>query len=146
MLFPKISTEKVNSWYPYKQFWPRNPDSAMKPSSNYAIFYCLSICLILTVFRFVGAKLHFRFQHLSVFGHAFLMNKLCQIFERYLTKCVLFLTQILSGIHHKYESVAFRQLTRAQIRFKIDPFTKCQTNTVKKHTPLQYIPALTLVT
>ena len=34
-------------------------------------FYCLSICLILTVFQFVGAKLHFRFQNLSVFGHAF---------------------------------------------------------------------------
>ena len=77
-------------------------------------FYCLSICLILTVFRFVGAKLHFRFNNLSVFWHAFLLNKLCQIFERYLTKCVLFLTYILSGIPHKYESVAFRQRVRAQ--------------------------------
>ena len=38
MLFSKISAEYVNSWYPYKQFSPKNPDSAMKPSSNYAIF------------------------------------------------------------------------------------------------------------
>ena len=38
MLFPKISAENVHSWYPYKQFWHKNPDSAMKPSSNYAIF------------------------------------------------------------------------------------------------------------
>ena len=38
MLFPKISAENVHSWYRYKQFWPKNPDSAMKPSSNYAIF------------------------------------------------------------------------------------------------------------
>ena len=38
ILFPKISAENVHSWYPYKQFWPENPDSAMKPSSNYAIF------------------------------------------------------------------------------------------------------------
>ena len=38
MLFPKISAEKVHSWYPYKQFWPKNPDIAMKPSSNYVIF------------------------------------------------------------------------------------------------------------
>ena len=38
MLFPKISAEKVNLWYPYKQFWTENPDSAMKPSSNYVIF------------------------------------------------------------------------------------------------------------
>ena len=38
MLFPKISTEKVHSWYSYKQFWPKNTDSAMKPSSNYVIF------------------------------------------------------------------------------------------------------------
>ena len=74
----------------------------------------LSICLIVTVFRFVGAKIHFRFHDLSVFGHDFLLNKLCQIFERYLTKCVLFLTHILSWILHKYESAAFRHLTRAQ--------------------------------
>ena len=66
------------------------------------------------VFRFDGAKLHFRLQNLCGFGHAFLLNKLCQIFERYLIKCFLFLTHILSGILHKYESVAFRQLTRAQ--------------------------------
>ena len=77
-------------------------------------FYWLSICLILTVFRFVGAKLHFRFHNLSVFWHAFLLNKLCQISERYSIKCVVFLTHILSRILHKYESVAFRQLTRAQ--------------------------------
>ena len=38
MLFPKISAENVHSWYSYKQFWPKNPDSAKKPSSNYAIF------------------------------------------------------------------------------------------------------------
>ena len=38
-------------------------------------FYCLSICLILTVFRFLRAKLHFRFQNLSVFGHAFLLRQ-----------------------------------------------------------------------
>ena len=24
--------------HPYKQFWPKNLDSAMEPSSNYAIF------------------------------------------------------------------------------------------------------------
>ena len=40
----------------------------MKPFSNYAIF-CLSICLILTVFRSVGAKLHFRCHNLSAFFH-----------------------------------------------------------------------------
>ena len=39
---------------------------------------------------------------------------------------------------HKYESVAFQQLTKDEIWLKIDPFTKCQTHTVKKHTPLQY--------
>ena len=77
-------------------------------------FYCLSICIILMVFSFVGAKLHFQFRKLSAFWHASLLNKLCQIFERYLTKCVLSFTHILSGILHKYESVAFRQLTRAQ--------------------------------
>ena len=38
VLFPKISAENVHLWYPYKQFWPKNLDSAMKPSSNYAIF------------------------------------------------------------------------------------------------------------
>ena len=38
MLFPKISAENVHLWYPYKQFWPKTPDSAMEPSSNYAIF------------------------------------------------------------------------------------------------------------
>ena len=38
MLFPKISASNVHLWYPYKQFWPKNPDSAMKPSFNYAIF------------------------------------------------------------------------------------------------------------
>ena len=37
MLFPKIIAKNVNLWYPYKQFSPKNPDSAMKPSSNYAI-------------------------------------------------------------------------------------------------------------
>ena len=77
-------------------------------------FYCLSICFILMFFRFVGAKLLFRFHKLNAFWHALLLNKLCQIFERYLTKCVLSLTHILSGIMRKYESVAFRQLTRAQ--------------------------------
>ena len=77
-------------------------------------FYCLSISLIRMVFQFVGTKLHFRFHKLSAFWHASLLNKLCQIFERYLTKCVLSLTQTISGILHKYESVAFRQLTRAQ--------------------------------
>ena len=76
--------------------------------------YCLSICLILTVFSFVGAKLHFRFHKLSAFWLASLLNKLCQIFERYLTKHVFSLTHTLSGILHKYESVAFRQLTTAQ--------------------------------
>ena len=35
---------------------------------------------------------------------------------------------------------------KRKIRFKIDPFTKSQTHSVKKHTPLQYIPAFTLVT
>ena len=38
MLFPKISAENVHLWYRYKQFLPKNPDSAMKPSWNYAIF------------------------------------------------------------------------------------------------------------
>ena len=38
MLFPKISVENVHLWYPFKQFWPKNQESAMKPSSNYAIF------------------------------------------------------------------------------------------------------------
>ena len=76
--------------------------------------YCLSICLILTVFSFVGAKLHFRFHKLSAFWHASLLNKLCQIFERYLTKYILSLTHTLSGILHKYKSIALRQLTRAQ--------------------------------
>ena len=38
MVFPKISAENVHLWYPYKQFWPKNPDSAMKPSSNYVTF------------------------------------------------------------------------------------------------------------
>ena len=38
MLFPKISAENVHSGYPYKQFWPKNQNSAMKASSNYAIF------------------------------------------------------------------------------------------------------------
>ena len=37
MLFPKISAENVYLWYPYKQFWPKIPDSVIKPSSNYAI-------------------------------------------------------------------------------------------------------------
>ena len=38
-------------------------------------FYCLSICLIHMVFRFVGANLHFRFHKLSAFWHAlFLIN------------------------------------------------------------------------
>ena len=87
----------------------------MKPSSNYAIFNVYQYAEFLRpVFRFVGAKLNFRIHNLSVFWHAFLLNKLCQIFERYLTKCVLFLTHILPGILDKYESVAFRQLKRAQ--------------------------------
>ena len=38
MLFPKIGAENVHSWYPNKQFWSKNPDSAIEPSSNYAIF------------------------------------------------------------------------------------------------------------
>ena len=38
MLFPEISAQNVHLWYPYKQFCPKTPDSAMKPSSNYAIF------------------------------------------------------------------------------------------------------------
>ena len=38
MLFPKLCAEDAHSWYRYKQFWPKNTDSAMKPSSNYAIF------------------------------------------------------------------------------------------------------------
>ena len=46
----------------------------MKPSSNYAIFIVNPYALILTVFRFVGAKLHFRFHDLSAFGHAFLFK------------------------------------------------------------------------
>ena len=37
MLFPKISAKNAHSWYPYKQFSPKNPDRAMKPSSKYAI-------------------------------------------------------------------------------------------------------------
>ena len=87
----------------------------MKTSSNYVIFNnCLSICLILTVFRFVGAKLHFWFYKLSAFWHASLLNNLCQIFEQYLTKCVLLKAHTLSGILHKYESVSYRQLTRVQ--------------------------------
>ena len=36
--FRKISAEKVHLWYPYKQFGPKNQDSAMKLSSNYVIF------------------------------------------------------------------------------------------------------------
>ena len=38
MLFPKISAKNVYSWHPYKQFSSKTPDSAMKSSSNYAIF------------------------------------------------------------------------------------------------------------
>ena len=37
---------------------PRQRDETVFKLCN---FYCLSICLILKVFRFVGAKLHFRF-------------------------------------------------------------------------------------
>ena len=47
MLFPKISAENVHLWYPYKQFWPKNPDSAMKPSSNYANFIVYQYALFL---------------------------------------------------------------------------------------------------
>ena len=59
-------------------------------------------------------KLHFRFHKLRAFWHVSLLNQLCQTFERYLTKCVLSLTHTFSWILHKYESVAFRQLTKAQ--------------------------------
>ena len=38
MSFPKISAKNVHLGYPYKQFSPKNQDSAMKPSWNYAIF------------------------------------------------------------------------------------------------------------
>ena len=69
----------------------------MKLSSNYAIF----IVSPYAVFSFVGAKLHFRFRKLSAFWHASLLNKLCQIFERYLTKFVISLTHTLSKILHK---------------------------------------------
>ena len=83
MLFPEISAKNVNSWYPYKQFLPKIPDSAMKPSSKYAIVIVYQYAFkILMVFSFVGAKLHFRFHKLSAFWHASLLNKLCQIFER----------------------------------------------------------------
>ena len=42
MLFSKISAKNVHSWCAYKQFSPKNQDSAMKPSSNYAIFIVYS--------------------------------------------------------------------------------------------------------
>ena len=93
-------------------------------------FYCLSICLILTVFRFVSAKVHFRFHKLSVFWHALLLNKLCQIFERYLTICVLSLTHLQSGILPILRNTCTNRLPfdssqEQRIRFEIDPFTKC---------------------
>ena len=84
--------------------------------------YCLSICLILTVLRFVGTKPHFRFHKWSAFWHVYLLNKLCQIFELYLTKYVLSLTHTLCEILHQYESVAFRQLRRAQNTISNRPF------------------------
>ena len=110
MLFPKISAYVVHSRYPDRQFSPKNPHSVMILSSIYAVLYCLSICLILTIFRFVGANLHFRFYKTSAFWHTLLLNKLCQIFEQYLSKCALSLTYLLSRILPKYESCGFRQL------------------------------------
>ena len=78
----------IHSWYNYIQFSPKYQDSAMKPFSNYAIL--LPIYMHNSYgFPFVRAKLHFRFHKFSSFWHASLLNKLCQIFQRYLTKCVL---------------------------------------------------------
>ena len=122
---------------------PRQRDATVFKLCN---FYCLSICLIITVFSFVCAKLHFRFSSLSAFWHASLLNKLCQIFERYLSN-VSFPWHIPS----LWFSINTNRLPsdnsqELKIRFKINPITKCQTHTVKKHTPFQYIPALRLVT
>ena len=131
----------LQSVYAYK---PRQRDDIFFKLCH---FYSLSICLIITVFRFLGAKLHFRFHKLSAFCHALFLNKLCQIFERHWTKCALYLTHFLSGILPKYESVAYRQVTRAKNTiWNRDPLTKCQTHTVKKHTRLQYKPVLILFT
>ena len=49
----------------------------MQPSSNNAIFivYPHAYIVTLTVFSYVGAKLHFRFHKLSAFWHALLLNK-----------------------------------------------------------------------
>ena len=104
--------------------------------------YCLSICLILAVFGFGGAKLHFRSHKLSAFWHTSLLNKLCQIFERYSTKYVFSLTHTPPWFAINTNRLRSYNSQERKIRFKIDPFTKCQTHTVKKHTLLQYIPAL----
>ena len=73
MLFPKRSAENVHSWYPYKQFWPK-PRQRDETVFKLCHFYCLSICLILTVVRFVGANLHFRFHNLCVFDMLFYLK------------------------------------------------------------------------
>ena len=59
---------------------PEAPDSAMKPSSNYAIFIVNPYAYFLYGIpcRWRYAKLPFH--KLSAFWHALLLNKLCQIF------------------------------------------------------------------
>ena len=145
MLFPKISAENVHSWYPYKQFWPKTQTARWNCLKTMP-FLLYIICLIVTVFRFVGAKLHFRFHNLSVLTSFF-----------YWISDAKYLSDIKLNVSFSWHisSLGFSLNTNrlpsdnAQeriIRFKIDPFTKCQTDTVKKHTPFQYILALTLVT
>ena len=74
-----LTFNKMESYHPehklvYYKFlkkvisWARQRDETVFKLCH---FYCLSICLILTVFRFVGANLHFRFHNLSVFDILF---------------------------------------------------------------------------
>ena len=68
---------------PLQFVFAQKPRQRNKTFFKLCHFYCLSICLIFTVFRFVGAKLHFRFHKFSAFWHALFFIKSCQIIERY---------------------------------------------------------------
>ena len=46
MVFLKISAEKVNSWYPYKQFWPKTQTARRNRLQTTCMSFLLSINML----------------------------------------------------------------------------------------------------
>ena len=99
-------------WQAVFDYKPRKRDEAFFKLYH---LYCLSICLILTVFRFVDAKPHYRFHKLALFDMIYYWISVTKYLSDILQNVSFpWSTHTLSWILPKSESVAFRQLTRAK--------------------------------